>query len=86
MAGFDPSTEVTKNLLLSALGALAGVGMAWTLLRSIPTEAPEPLIPFALRFRIDARVFPFTAVAATEAGVLPAPVLEASCRSCRRPR
>ena len=71
---------LTEGLLLSAFGAVAGVAMAWTLLRWIAIEAPEPLIPFALGFVIDARAFLFTAAAATGAGVLAAlvPALQAT--------
>lgn len=77
---------LTEGTLLSSLGAAAGIAMAWTLLRLIAVEAPEPLIPFALGFVIDGRAFLFTAAAATGAGVLAAlvPALQATRPSLLR--
>ena len=63
---------LTEGLLLSSVGAVTGFAMAWTLLRWVAVEAPEPLIPFALGFVPDARAFLLTATVATGAGVLAA--------------
>ena len=67
-------------------GAVAKLAMAWTLLRWIAMEAPEPLIRFALGFVIEARAFLFTATAATGADVLAplVPALQASGPSLLR--
>ncbi len=67
---------ITESLVLSALGALAGVLLAWwttLLLRSINLPVP---IPLAFDLRIDGRAFLFTTAAAVAsglvAGVIPA--------------
>jgi predicted permease len=61
---------VTESLVMSAIGAAAGVLLAWWLTRvvmSLPLPTPVPL---AFDLRIDLRVLVFTTFAAVTAGVL----------------
>ena len=71
---------LTESLVLSLLGAAAGIGLAMLLLRfveAIPLPVPVPL---ALTLQIDARVLLFTTTIATIAGLLAglAPALKAT--------
>ena len=71
---------VTESLVMSLIGAAAGVVLAWWLTRvvmSLPLPTPVPL---AFDLRIDARVLLFTTCAAVIAGVLAglAPAFKAS--------
>jgi predicted permease len=71
---------LTESLILSLLGALAGLGLAALLLR-IANAVPVPIaIPLALGLRIDGRVLLFTTVVATLAGIVAgvAPALRAT--------
>lgn len=65
---------LTESLVLSSLGALAGLALAWGLLRLL-AAAPSPFgdqLPFSFEFAPGARafVFVFTAVLAIGVGVL----------------
>jgi predicted permease len=71
---------VTESVVMSAIGAAAGVLLAWWLTRvvmSLPLPIP---IPLAFDLRIDGRVLAFTAFAALTSGVLAglAPAFKAS--------
>ncbi|HSC29220.1 MAG TPA: ABC transporter permease [Vicinamibacterales bacterium] len=71
---------VTESLVLAALGAAAGVGIAALLLRLLDAM-PLPLpVPLALALRIDGRVLLFTTAVASLAGLVAglAPALRAT--------
>ena len=62
---------LTESLVLSSFGAVAGLALAWSLLRALAAvESPIGPIPITLEFALDARAFLFTAALATGAGVL----------------
>ena len=62
---------LTESLLLSGFGTVAGLALAWSLLRVLATvESPIGPIPVTLEFALDARAFLFTATLAAGAGVL----------------
>ncbi len=60
---------LSESLLLAALGAIAGLGLAFVGVRALLVFAPENS-PVALDVRIDGAVLLFTAVAAIVAGIL----------------
>ena len=61
---------LTESLVLSCLGAGAGLTLAWSLLRTlVAAELPIGPFPITLEFLLDARAFLFTAVLAAGAGV-----------------
>ena len=60
---------LTESLVLSTLGALAGLALAWLLLR-LADAIPTPFgIPISLGLRLDGRVLLFTIGVATLAGI-----------------
>ena len=61
---------LTESLVLSGLGAGAGLALAWSLLRTVAAAA-LPIGPFQITFEflLDARAFLFTAALAAGAGV-----------------
>ena len=62
---------LTESLVMSALGAAAGLALAWGLLRGLAmVDSPVGPIPITLDFALDGRAFLFTAVLATGVGVL----------------
>jgi predicted permease len=71
---------VTESLALSAIGAVAGVVLAWTLLRLLQSISLPIPIPLAFDLRLDARAIVFTVAATGLAGLLAglAPALRAS--------
>ena len=71
---------VTESLVMSAIGAIAGVGMAWAATRlAMSINLPLP-IPLSFDLRVDGRVLAFTIAVAVLAGVLAGlvPALKAS--------
>ncbi len=73
---------LTESLVLSFLGAGAGLALAWILLRAL-AAVPSifgGLIPITLEFALDARAFVFTAALAAGVGVVAglAPALRAT--------
>ena len=61
---------LTESLVLSCLGAGAGLALAWSLLRSLaPAELSIGPFPFTFEFVLDARAFLFTSALAAGAGV-----------------
>ena len=77
---------LTESLVLSSLGAAAGLALAWSVLRLLAgVEAPVPL-PISWEFTLDGRVIVFTAAAAAGAGVLAGlvPALDATRRNLVR--
>jgi len=61
---------LTESLVLSCLGAGAGLTLAWSLLRTfVAAELPIGPFPITFEFLLDARAFLFTAVLAGGAGV-----------------
>jgi putative ABC transport system permease protein len=58
-----------ESLVISSLGGLLGVGLAWTLVRAIPTLAPESL-PRMDAVALDWRALAFAVCASVGAGVL----------------
>ncbi len=67
---------VTESLALSAIGAVAGVALAWALLRVVESIALPIPIPLAFDLRLDGRALLFTsavtAFAGLAAGLMPA--------------
>ena len=62
---------LTESLVLSSFGAVAGLALAWSLLRALAAaESPVGLLPITFEFALGARAFAFTAVLAAGAGVL----------------
>ena len=59
---------LTESLLLSAIGAVAGIALAFVLVNGITTLAPVSL-PRLGHVRIDARVLAFTAILAVATGI-----------------
>ena len=60
---------LTESLLLSAVGAVAGVALAYVLINGITTLAPVSL-PRLNHVRLDGRVFAFTAMLAVLTGIV----------------
>ena len=61
---------LTESLVLSCLGAGAGLTLAWSLLRTFAAaELPIGPFPITFEFLLDARAFLFTAALAAGAGV-----------------
>ena len=77
---------LTEGLVLSSLGAVAGLGLAWSVLRLLAGVEPPVPLPISFEFTLDARAFLFTATLATGAGVLAglAPALDATRRNLVR--
>lgn len=71
---------LTESIVLSAIGAVSGVSLAWLLTRVIASITLPIPIPIAFDLRIDTRVLLFTVVVATMAGLLAglAPALRAT--------
>jgi predicted permease len=71
---------VTESLALSAIGAIAGVALAWALLRLVESVRLPIPIPLAFDLRIDGRVLLFTIAATAFAGLMAglAPAIKAS--------
>ena len=67
---------VTESLVLSAIGAVAGGGLAWWLMRTVEAITLPVAVPLAFGLRIDTRALVFT-IAATVAAALLAGVLPA---------
>ena len=62
---------LTETLVLSSLGAAAGLTLAWGMLRVLgAVESPIRSLPYTFEFAIYGRVFLFTAALAALAGVL----------------
>ena len=62
---------LTESLVLSSLGAVAGLALAWSLLRALSAAPPLlDTIPFTFDFVPGARAFMFTAALAAGVGVL----------------
>ena len=62
---------LTETLVLSSLGAAAGLALAWGLLRGLgAVESPIRSLPYTFEFVLYGRVFLFTAALAAVAGVL----------------
>ena len=77
---------LTESLVLSSLGAAAGLALAWSVLYLLAgVEAPIPL-PISWEFALDGRAFLFTAAVAAGAGVLAGlvPALDATRRNLVR--
>jgi predicted permease len=61
---------LTESVLLSAIGGLAGVALAWGLLRAFAAAPPPPgALPLPLDFAIDGRVLLFALAVSTATGV-----------------
>lgn len=60
---------LTESLTLVALGALAGIGLAWVLTSTMSTAAQSQLASF-IAVRLDARVLAFTVAVSAAAAVL----------------
>jgi putative ABC transport system permease protein len=71
---------VTESLVMSALGAAAGIALAWWVTRIVSSLSLPTPIPLAFDLRIDDRVLVFTLAATLVAGLLAglAPALKAS--------
>ena len=62
---------LTESLVLSSFGAMAGLALAWSLLRLLAAaESPVGPLPITFEFGLDARAFAFTAALAAGAGTL----------------
>ena len=62
---------LTETLVLSSLGAAAGLALAWSMLRVLgAVESPIRSLPYTFEFVLYGRVFLFTAALAAVAGVL----------------
>ena len=62
---------LTETLVLSSLGAAAGLALAWGMLRGLgAVESPIRSLPYTFEFVLYGRVFLFTAALAAVAGVL----------------
>ena len=77
---------LTEGLVLSSLGAVAGLGLAWSVLRLLAGVEPPVPLPISFEFSLDARAFLFTAAVAAGAGVLAGlvPALDATRRNLVR--
>ncbi len=77
---------LTESLVLSSLGAVAGLGLAWSALRLLAGVEPPIPLPISFEFTLDTRAFVFTAAVAAGAGVLAglAPALDATRRNLVR--
>ena len=62
---------LTESLVLSSFGGMAGLALAWSLLRLLASaESPVGPLPITFEFGLDARAFAFTAALAAGAGTL----------------
>ena len=62
---------LTESVLLSLIGGVAGVGLAWGLLQIFEAAPPPPgALPLALDFTMDRRVLWFALLLSTATGVL----------------
>ena len=77
---------LTESLVLSSLGAVSGLGLAWSALRLLAGVEPPIPLPLSFEFTLDTRAFVFTAAVAAGAGVLAglAPALDATRRNLVR--
>jgi putative ABC transport system permease protein len=72
---------LTESLLLSCIGGVAGIGVAWAVVRGFTASPPPPgALPLALEFAIDQRVLLFSIVLSFVTGIVfgLAPALKAS--------
>ena len=72
---------LTESLLLSLVGGIAGVALAWAVIAAFQAAPPPPgALPLAFDFSIDQRVLLFSLVLSCATGILfgVAPALEAS--------
>jgi predicted permease len=61
---------LTESALLATLGGVAGIGLAWIVLRAAPSFIPEGLVPVSLQLTLDARVLGFAAALTIATGLL----------------
>ncbi|HEY6391840.1 MAG TPA: ABC transporter permease, partial [Bryobacteraceae bacterium] len=61
---------LTESTLLGLLGGIAGVALAWTILRAAPSFLPPGLLPVSWQLGLDARVLVFAAVITLATGLL----------------
>jgi putative ABC transport system permease protein len=61
---------LTESLLLAAAGGIAGVALAWALIRVAPHLIPEGALPAGIALSLDARVALFTVLVTLATGVL----------------
>ena len=61
---------ITESLLLAGAGGIAGIGLAWALIRVAPVVIPEGTLPVGLRVELDLRIVAFTVVATLTAGLI----------------
>jgi predicted permease len=72
---------LTESVLLSLIGGLIGLGLAWAVIQSFQAASPPPgALPLAIEFSIDQRVLLFSLVLSLLTGIVfgVAPALKAS--------
>jgi putative ABC transport system permease protein len=61
---------LTESTLLGLLGGIAGVALAWLILRAAPSFLPPGLLPVSWQLGLDARVLAFAAAITLATGLL----------------
>jgi putative ABC transport system permease protein len=61
---------LTESTLLGLLGGIAGVALAWLILRAAPSFLPPGLLPVSWQLALDGRVLAFAAVLTLATGLL----------------
>jgi putative ABC transport system permease protein len=61
---------LTESTLLAALGGVAGMFLAWTIVRAAPAFLPPDTLPVGVKLILDLRVIAFAAVATLATGLL----------------